>query len=242
MRGVFGTAGLLVIAVLAVVTGASAKAAVYTATFTGTFSGAADLAGLFGPTGSSLDGQAFAATYRVDTGKPGVVDFVSLDQRYFYSGEYYGGLPRAMTATLSANGHSVALGGNYKGMIVQENGLTAAGRYGNGDQLIYVLDDYDHANKYFSLQFSIDDVTTDIFPTLSFSAPGHYHFGATTYQDNRFSFYDGGNLGYGSLLATDLVVSAAGVPEPAIWGLMLGGFALTGAALRRRPTLRVVAA
>ena len=230
-------------AAVAIAAAAPSAAVVYTATFTGTFAGAADLAGLFGPPGSDISGQAFTATYRVDTGTPGIVDFTAQRTRQLYSGEYYyGGLPTAMTATLASNGHGVALTGNYKGQIVQENDLTSVSRVGNGDVVLYLLDDYDHANRYFSLSFSIAAAGfDDILPTEDFSAPGHYVFRPGTYMDNRFSFYDGGNLAYGSLRATDLVVRA-GVPEPAAWSLMIAGFGLVGVLRRRRPALREVAA
>lgn len=217
--------------------GAPAAATIYTATFTGTFGGAADLAGLFGPAGTDLRGQAFTATYRVDTGVPGVVDFTSGNTRLFYSGEYYyGGLPTAMSATLSANGHSVALTGNYKGSIVQENDLTPVSRAGNGDDVFYEVDETDHANRYFSLSFTVAATGfNDIFPTENFAAPGHYSFTGGAVMDNRFSFAaDGSNLAYGSLYATDLVIAAdSSIPEPAAWTLLIAGFALTGAALRR---------
>lgn len=242
-RGLIGAIGLLAIGVITAIASAPAGAAVFTATFTGTFDGAGDFAGLFGPPGTDLSGQAFTATYRVDTGTPGIVDFTSQRTRFLYSGEYYyGGLPTAITATLASNGHSVALTGNYKGLIVQENDLTPLGRVGNGDEVFYELDDYTHTNRYFSLSFSIAAAgLNNIVSTEDFSAPGHYVFVPGTYMDNRFAFADGSNLAYGSLHATDLVVRA-GVPEPAAWSLMIAGFALTGAALRRRPTLKVVAA
>jgi hypothetical protein len=38
----------------------------------------------------------------------------------------------------------------------------------------------------------------------------------------------------------DAITIAGGVPEPASWALMIGGFGLAGAALRRRPTYRLV--
>jgi hypothetical protein len=50
----------------------------------------------------------------------------------------------------------------------------------------------------------------------------------------RGAFVDGGPAGIfsGSLNG---IVNAPGVPEPASWAMMIGGFALAGAAARRRP-------
>lgn len=224
---------LILTAALALVAAGPASAAVYTATFTGSLYGAADFAGLFGAPGTDISGQAFTVVYRVDTGVPGIVDFNSGRTRFFYSGEYYySGLPTAITATLTVNGHTQALTGNYKGQIVQENDyLPGIGRSGNGDQVFYVLDDYDHGWTYNSLSFSIGSFG-DFVPTEDFSAPGHYSL-AGTLQDNRFAFANGSNEAYGSLRATDLVV-AGGIPEPATWTFLVAGFGVAGAALRRR--------
>lgn len=242
-RGAIGAAGLLVIGVIAALAAAPAGATVFTATFTGTFAGAGDFAGLFGPT-IDLAGKAFTATYRVDTGVPGINAFTNLNSHFFYSGDRYGGLPTAITASLTSNGHSVALRGTNDGFIWQENDATPIGASGNGDLLIYVLDGFNAGpNSYnASLSFQVGSYT-DFLSTDNYAAPGHYHFGPGLSTDNRFAIYRGSQpLAYGSLNATDLVIRAAGVPEPAAWGLMFAGFALTGAMLRRRSSLRVVAA
>ena len=46
---------------------------------------------------------------------------------------------------------------------------------------------------------------------------------------------------YGGYLDDITISSVASVPEPASWALMIGGFGLTGAALRRRRAARVTA-
>ena len=54
-----------------------------------------------------------------------------------------------------------------------------------------------------------------------------------------FSIHDNGAWVYGSLFTTHLSVRDA-APEPATWGLMLAGFGLVGAMLRRPSGLRVL--
>ena len=54
----------------------------------------------------------------------------------------------------------------------------------------------------------------------------------TKYVSGTFNWFYGHHNG-GAMLAGPIVGIAAFVPEPAIWALMIGGFALTGAALRR---------
>ena len=73
----------------------------------------------------------------------------------------------------------------------------------------------------------------------AFSDPGVYsHYGVTSSNGiGGFSFTGGAS---GNTSIDNLVVnSGAAVPEPASWALMIGGFGLAGAALRRR---RMVAA
>lgn len=63
--------------------------------------------------------------------------------------------------------------------------------------------------------------------------PGAFTLTAQTHV--KFFIYDDGlsdNSG-----GISLNVSAAGVPEPASWALMIGGFGLAGSALRRRKAL-----
>jgi hypothetical protein len=43
------------------------------------------------------------------------------------------------------------------------------------------------------------------------------------------------NPGFSLAFSSDVINGGSGVPEPATWVLMLGGFALAGSALRRRP-------
>ncbi|HEY0438417.1 MAG TPA: PEPxxWA-CTERM sorting domain-containing protein, partial [Phenylobacterium sp.] len=45
---------------------------------------------------------------------------------------------------------------------------------------------------------------------------------------------DPGGLGYDNLLSDIPSTGGGGVPEPSVWALMLGGFGLAGAMLRRR--------
>jgi hypothetical protein len=42
--------------------------------------------------------------------------------------------------------------------------------------------------------------------------------------------------GFNDFVLTDISFSAAGVPEPGVWGLMFAGFGVMGAAMRRRRT------
>lgn len=73
--------------------------------------------------------------------------------------------------------------------------------------------------------------------------------GVLSVQLNDATFNDGRGLHLAPGAANGATISAtfdwtdpsAGVPEPASWALMITGFGLAGAALRRRPTAQTVA-
>ena len=54
--------------------------------------------------------------------------------------------------------------------------------------------------------------------------------------DGQYIEYTGYNIGNNPLTSFSVTQQAAGVPEPATWAMMLLGFAVVGAAMRRRVT------
>ncbi len=91
---------------------------------------------------------------------------------------------------------------------------------------------------------------------VTWDGPLTLNFGATTlkialsdetFNDRWDSFHNTDSLYGGSWKQADVkatltqTVNVAGVPEPASWALMIGGFGMAGAALRRRRTLAAVA-
>jgi hypothetical protein len=64
-------------------------------------------------------------------------------------------------------------------------------------------------------------------------------FTAVGAESLTFSFSTGSNDNVGPILdnvSLDIAAPGAAVPEPATWAMMIGGFALAGAAMRRRQT------
>jgi choice-of-anchor C domain-containing protein len=80
--------------------------------------------------------------------------------------------------------------------------------------------------------------------TLDSTGSSHAAMGWTEYTYNfvatgsstTLSFASLDNSPYGPALDG---VSVAAVPEPAAWGMLIGGFGLAGMALRRRPSVRL---
>ncbi len=225
----------ILLAAMATLAAGPASATAYYATFTGNLTGAADFAGLFGPPGTDISGMPFSARYRVDPGVPGISVLTSGYGSFqeLASGSA-GHFPQAISATLTINGHTQVVSGGYNGTVVQEDDYTPGfPRIGNGDEILYVAEGFPTAGTFTSLSFSIEDVVSDITFTSNFAAPFENQFYGTTLQDSRFEFSNGSNQAYGSLRATHLSVTAS-VPEPASWMMLIAGFGLAGAALRRQ--------
>jgi hypothetical protein len=71
--------------------------------------------------------------------------------------------------------------------------------------------------------------------TLYFGSGGEIFTGAITtptFKTGTFAFFDADNVQNGTL--TISAPSVGGVPEPASWAMLIAGFGLSGAAMRRR--------
>jgi len=81
--------------------------------------------------------------------------------------------------------------------------------------------------------------------TLDTTGPSFLTFGWNGIDRLEFEISGGTQSGYPGLGdyfgADDLTFDTAAVPEPASWALMIGGFGLAGAALRRRRLVAAVA-
>jgi hypothetical protein len=58
-----------------------------------------------------------------------------------------------------------------------------------------------------------------------------------SYYPQAVSYYDPSYYVYNDQVGTQFSAVTTSVPEPATWALMIGGFGLTGAAMRRRKTI-----
>lgn len=81
----------------------------------------------------------------------------------------------------------------------------------------------------------------------TFAAPSTAWTGFTTAQftatgtTGTLLFAVGPNTGYDADIGLDAVSITGGVPEPASWALMIGGFGLVGSAMRRRRAIALTA-
>lgn len=91
-----------------------------------------------------------------------------------------------------------------------------------------------------SLNFYSDlSGTGSLLGSLTLSANNPFLFDPASYSFAGVAHSVALVSGGGQFGIDDLTFGASGVPEPASWGMMIGGFALAGAALRRRTKVQV---
>ncbi len=210
---------------------ASADAAILVATYTGTVSTGWDQTGLFGAPGGDLTGDAYIATYTIDTTRgfyeTGVPTFDELN-----GGSYYG-VSAPVSATLEINGITQSVAGNYLSVDFDT-------QYYNGtaDEVQDRSSGAIYSDIYvWNSQYGITNSTVyGVLPltttwnlgggTWSTSDPNTFQPLTVTYAD-----FDGPGT---------LQISAGAAPEPATWAMMLLGVFGIGGALRmaRREGLR----
>ncbi|HEY1559684.1 MAG TPA: PEPxxWA-CTERM sorting domain-containing protein [Caulobacteraceae bacterium] len=201
--------------------GASAASATeYEAIYTGTIYDSYDYTGVFGPADSSLDGDAFVATYTFNTAVGDRTTIPGVSDHLDNGGPF--GFPGGETATLTINGVTVSFGGTYSwstdAMVDRRINGVADTRTLTPltDQLIFNIVLPPSAPPLFGT-----------YPLTSVSS-GDGHFGDYTAPGGVL--IDDFATGYFDNMTYEVVE----VPEPATWALVLAGFAGLGAVLRSR--------
>ncbi len=100
------------------------------------------------------------------------------------------------------------------------------------------------SDKFVKLAAIQQAIWTIEYPTLSFDGSGSFA-GQQAYADAFVAAAPSLRGGARAFYADDGQTQGfvvAGVPEPASWALMIGGFVMVGASVRRRRALRAVAA
>ncbi|WP_185965071.1 PEPxxWA-CTERM sorting domain-containing protein [Glacieibacterium frigidum] len=180
----------------------------------------------------------------------------------FTFGSYTGGVftPFPVGGTCDFGGTICLTAGNYLGVFASPNGQffeSGTGNFpastlvlhpGQNGELSVILFTAPRAGSYsisFSAQQSDDNAATQTVgyllggtPTpladLTTSAPGYTNGGNLFLAQGQQVGVFVGNNGVYFNDATAVTFSASLVPEPATWGLLIAGFAMTGVAMRRR--------
>lgn len=196
--------------------GSAASATQYWVSFSGTMASGAD-SGLFGAPGD-LTGKSFVATYtyRIENGElyyevPGVVQTAVVDKVSLTIGGSTYVYPTYALMGYFANAEVGALNFNYL-MVVDADPLDV-------ESILNTA-----SSSWFQPNLAFDS-------NAVISAPG----GGDFYIHQCCCPSCGSNFpevqAHGAFITDKVTFS---VPEPATWALMIGGFGLVGAALRRR--------
>jgi PEP-CTERM motif len=211
----------------------SARAAQYLVTYSGVIGGGApsniDTFGLFGAAGANLDGLAYTSRYIVTDPTPGatVTDNGTTREIIGFAGT------SPTRATLTIGGVTLVIDSSgFGNAALTNNGFlgsdginhTASSTEAPGEYALFVSNTIFTPNNFLA--------STDFAQSFAYSVmPGDFISGGFT-----ASIRDPltGDLLRSNIFFSPARVVGSAVPEPAQWITMLLGFALVGAAMRRR--------
>lgn len=213
-----------------------ASAATFLITYSGTVSSGFDVTGEFGTPAADLTGKSFSVVYTLTAPLAGAETYDSGRTGYIRGGSNYG-TPSPLSARITINGITQAIGGGSFGQASQVNDDM-------GDSIDHeARDQTDYVNSY--VYNSVASSLYNIVNSTDYTQPLTYSVHDGDYRDGGFAlrvfgFDNEGNFGFvrnaSATLTNDLVtiVATSAVPEPAAWAMMIAGFGLIGGSLRYR--------
>jgi len=221
---------------------APVQAATYIITYTGHVSSGYDRTGVFGTPDRDLSGSAYTSKYFLTFPTLGAYYSSAVPAVLTYGGSQVG-LPSPLTGSLTINGVTKSIAGNYFSKTYQTNGLPNP-QYGY-DVLYSDVEDYFYNGNYiiqYMVYNEIYSLNNDIISNADFTKKFSYNFQPGDSSLGGFMFANWTNspnlineYANGILNPDSYTISAVGaVPEPATWALMIVGFGAIGSAMRRR--------
>lgn len=193
-----------------------------------TYSIAVDHTGVFTAPGTDLRGMPFKARFRIDENVPGAIHLGSGGESLYDAGSAVGS-PSAFDTSLTINGRTRSFSGSYIGQIFARDWYQGVSCYQCADDLEVKVQSGVDQIEFRNLTLASNMLSSGLFRT-----PLDYTVTEFRGAVAAFDLRDGGITGAeGELTATRIIISST-VPEPGVWVLMIAGFGLTGAALRRR--------
>ena len=217
-RGIYKVKKLLLVTTALVISLASARANIITVTDTGTISNGIDVVGVFGPSNTSLTGDAYTATYVFNTSVGRLIQNPASGE-IILGGTAFSALSPIVSAVLNINGLSVSFSGDYEGVLQAFNNNFVAGVQ----------------------ELSGNDVSTNVQTSLS-SLPmtfDPFSYDVINGETQNGQFYYNGSRG--SFITENITLTngaPAAVPGPIVGaglpGLILAGGGLLGWWRRRK--------
>lgn len=205
----------------------SASAAPLQFTISGIVYNSMDNLGVFGPAGDSLVGQQFTATYLFDPALRSPI--IQTATEFQNSSSWWSMGPSiGLGASLTINGHTVHVGGQYSSEV--------HARESAGSSLLYLAQwDYDYNSH---IQTVMETSIGDAFD-IGYGSPTFGPWSGNVMPMNSFTSWrlsdESGFIEWVSMDARHVTIGVPSpAPEPASWALLVGGFGLTGYALRAR--------
>ena len=252
----------LTTAALALATGLSASgasAAILSITYTGQIYQGSDETGVFGLAGQSLVGQAFTAKFIVDTAKAGALH----DTDVFYDVLYGYGAAGPVSGSITINGFTEAFGNDYNADSRHDYSLQPGcdpSACGDGMfmQKAQNLEQHLEGSILYSASGLLSGGGTSSDGTISgFAHTAVNYTGLPVTLGGYAEIYDYAldlsanktttiRKATAALLVASVTTQTFGAgideptsaaPEPASWALMIAGFGMAGATLRRRRVL-----
>ena len=218
---------LLASACIAGLIGGTASAAPLQVKLSGIVYNSMDNLGVFGTPGASLVGQQFTATYLFDPALRAPV--IQSATEFESSTSWWNSGPSiGLGASLTINGHTVHVGGQYSSTVhVRES----------ADSSLLYLSQYDY-DASSGIETIMETNISDDFD-IGYGSPMLGPWSGDVMPMNSFASWRlADEFGFIEWVSMDTRHVAIGAPtpapEPASWAMMVGGFGLIGGALRAR--------
>ena len=217
-----------------------ASAAKYLITYTGFVNSGYDKTGEFGAPNTDLTGLPYKAVYQLTTPiPPGVDTYTSSAVSWFKA---YAAVPRPLTGGLTINGITKSLDGSWYSQDYQAY-------FNHGAIVDAEVGDASWVNSTISQGLLVNELYSDVHKfvtTSNYTDHLDYAVEPGDVTDNGYFFFSTYDYTYwydpdkalvhsaqGHLTLEHVTISAASVPEPESWVMMLAGFGLIGVVVRR---------
>ena len=210
---------------------APVSAAIVQVQYTGTVSSGYDITGVFGTANSFLTGAAYTANYTFETANG--YTYNSPNQNYAYGGSAYPTLSPSLGSTVTINGNTVSIAGNYFGEIYGIHLDYFGQTYHAAQDYVSSGSGYTNNYSYNTIYNFSNTIPASITGPFSYAVTGgDYANGYVQITDYNYS---SGTVAYANAYLTpDHVTIGAPIPEPETYAMLLAGLGLLGFAARRR--------